>query len=99
MMTPNRSGAPLRARFGAALRGIFLLIVLVCALVIAANFWVIRAGAGQVYGNPDQLPVNNVGLVLGTSPRTGARKNLFFEGRMETAARLFKEGKVRHLLL
>jgi SanA protein len=70
-----------------------------CALVLASNLWVIGRGSGRLQRDFDRLPVNKVGLVLGTSPTIGSRRNLFFEGRMDTAARLYKAGKVQHLLL
>ena len=38
-------------------------------------------------------------LVLGTSPYVGQWRNLFFEARMDAAAQLYREGKVRHLLV
>lgn len=46
------------------------------------------------------LPPREVGLVLGTSPRVvGGRRNLHFEGRMDLAARLWLDGKVKRLLV
>lgn len=78
-------------------------IVLVFAgamLVLVCNWWVVRTTEGQIYFKIDQLPANDVGLVLGTSKfvRTG-KENLFFRYRMEATARLWKEGKVKYLIL
>lgn len=69
-------------------------------LVLACNWWVVRTTAGQIYFEIHQLPANDVGLVLGTSKfvRTG-KENLFFRYRMEATARLWKEGKVKYLIL
>lgn len=69
-------------------------------LVLACNWWVVRTTAGQIYFAVHALPANDVGLVLGTSKfvRTG-KENLFFRYRMEATARLWKEGKVKYLIL
>ncbi len=48
----------------------------------------------------DEVPHNEVGLVLGTSHRSrGGRPNQFFAHRIEAAAALYHAGKVRHLLV
>lgn len=69
-------------------------------VVLACNWWVVRTTEGQIYFEIHQLPANDVGLVLGTSKfvRTG-KENLFFRYRMEATARLWKEGKVKYLIL
>ena len=69
-------------------------------LVLACNWWVVRTTEAQIYFDVHQLPANDVGLVLGTSKfvRTG-KENLFFRYRMEATARLWKEGKVKYLIL
>ena len=84
-------------------RAIKVVVVLVFAgamLVLACNWWVVRTTAGQIYFSIHELPANDVGLVLGTSKfvRTG-KENLFFRYRMEATARLWKEGKVKYLIL
>ncbi len=79
----------------------FLLLVLVPLLAIAlANVWVLARGSTYVFHNLAALPRNDVGLVLGTSPKTsGGFENPFFAGRIAAAAELYKAGKVRRLLL
>lgn len=69
-------------------------------VVLACNWWVVRNTQGQIYFDIRELPANDVGLVLGTSKfvRTG-KENLFFRYRMEATARLWKEGKVKYLIL
>jgi SanA protein len=68
--------------------------------VLAANWWVVYSTRKQVYFDIEELPTNDVGLVLGTSKfvRSG-KENLFFRYRMEASARLWKEGKVKYLIL
>ncbi|MFA0963763.1 vancomycin high temperature exclusion protein [Roseivirga sp. BDSF3-8] len=78
------------------------LILLACMLsgVAVANMWVILSTDDQVFHEIDSLPETDVALVLGTSKRLrGGYVNSFFAYRMEAAARLFKEGKVRHFIL
>lgn len=53
-----------------------------------------------LYNSIHQLPQNNVGLVLGTSMyMVKGGINPYFKYRMETAAELYKNGKVKHLIV
>jgi SanA protein len=64
------------------------------------NFWVLNAGGPYLFKEEPPLPNNDVALVLGTSKYNGyGGINPHFQGRMEAAARLYRDGKVRHLLL
>ncbi|MES2765512.1 MAG: ElyC/SanA/YdcF family protein [Bacteroidota bacterium] len=73
---------------------LLLLVLGVC------NLWVVESTSSQIYSNINNLPYNDVGLVLGTSNFTRAgTTNLHFKNRMDAAARLYKSGKVKHLLL
>ena len=86
-----------------AKRAIKLTIVLLFAgatVVLFSNWWVVYNTRNQIYFNINELPANDVGLVLGTSKfvRSG-KENLFFRFRMEATARLWKEGKVKYLIL
>ena len=80
-------------------------IVILClftgaTVVLICNWWVVSSTRNQIYFSVSKLPSNDVGLVLGTSKfvRTG-KENLFFRYRMEATARLWKEGKVKYLIL
>ncbi|GAB3552083.1 SanA/YdcF family protein [Spirosoma fluminis] len=68
--------------------------------ILICNWWVVYNTRDQIYFDIQELPTNDVGLVLGTSKfvRTG-KENLFFRYRMEATARLWKEGKVKYLIL
>ena len=69
-------------------------------VVLACNWWVVRRTDAQNYFTLQSLPSNDIGLVLGTSKAVvGGRENLFFRYRMEAAARLYLEGKVKRLIL
>jgi SanA protein len=81
--------------------GLVLLGVLGLSLVTVANWWVLHSTRDAIVADSARLPVNDVALVLGTSRYNGngSNDNPFFLGRMSTAARLYHEGKVRHLLV
>lgn len=81
-----------------------LLLLAACAavgFVTAGAVWTVRrAAVGKVYDDPQVLPVNDVGLVLGTSTHVpGGGHNLHFDNRVAAAAKLYQTGRVRHLLL
>jgi SanA protein len=78
-----------------------LLVFLFVAFVAGANYWVIRSTRNAIFTNSARLPKNDVALVLGTSRYNadGHSPNPFFLGRMNSAARLYRDGKVRHLLV
>jgi len=70
------------------------------ALAIGANWWVLRSTQALIVAQPESLPPNDVGLVLGTSPKLrGGTPNPFFVGRMDLAAALYRSGQVKHLLV
>src|ERR1041385_2348772 len=73
------------------------------AVIVAGwmmNVWVVRSVDSRVFRELSALPDNDVALVLGTGKYTrGGWINRHFRTRTEAAARLFHEGKVRHLLL
>lgn len=52
-----------------------------------------------MYFDAASTPERDVALVLGTSPTTNGRKNLFFVARMEAASELYRLGKVRHIIV
>ena len=74
--------------------------VLSFAVVLFTSWWMVRSTSNRVFQDAKTIPANDVGLVLGTSPRlkSGA-VNWHFKVRMEAAAKLFREGKVQHLLV
>lgn len=75
-------------------------ILLIVVLLLAANYWVIQSTKAQLYNDISKLPNNKVALVLGTNPKLGSgRTNLYFTTRMDAAALLYKNGKVKHFIL
>ncbi len=64
------------------------------------NFWIERSTRKQVFNTITEIPVNKVGLVLGTSKYTkNGYQNPYFYYRIAAAARLFHAGKVKHLIV
>jgi SanA protein len=68
--------------------------------VLLANIWIVHSTEGKIFYTLKDMPSNDVGLVLGTSKFliTG-KENKFFTYRMEAAARLYREGKIKFLVL
>jgi SanA protein len=72
----------------------------VVVLVLMCNWIVVDTTKNKVFFDLKSLPSNDVGLVLGTSKYVArGKENLFFRYRMEASALLFKEGKVKYLIL
>ena len=77
----------------------------VLALVVAGlMLWADRVcssvASGRIFRPGDQIPQNDVGLVLGTRKTTArGNPNLHFTQRIKAAAELYRSGKVQHLLV
>ncbi|MBC8066436.1 MAG: YdcF family protein [Chlorobia bacterium] len=68
--------------------------------VWTTNLSVLHSADGRVYTKAENLPSQTVALVLGTSPMiANGNKNLFFERRMNAAAKLYKAGKTKKILV
>jgi len=74
---------------------------LLALLTIAPiNLWITRSAKSRTFNRLDQLPANDVDLVLGSSARVrGGFPNPHFQNRVEAAAKLYHASKVNHLLL
>jgi SanA protein len=72
----------------------------VAAFLLLCQWWVYTAGDHRVFERIENVPENEVGLVLGTAKwAVKGKLNRFFTYRMDAAFRLYKSGKVRRLLL
>ena len=69
-------------------------------LMVVANAAIVVTARSRLYSSPSQVPRRDVGLVLGTSPTldSGAA-NPYFWDRVDAAERLYRCGRVAHLLL
>ena len=83
-----------------------LAVLLTSSTVIGGGmlFWADRAcqsaARGRVFRSVEEVPHNEVALVLGTAKTTlSGGENLHFNQRIEAAAALYRCGKVKHLLV
>lgn len=68
--------------------------------IFLGNLWVMTSARSFMYYSLDRMPENQVGLVLGTSPRLrGGIKNPYFTARIDAAWQLYERKKVSHLIL
>ena len=79
----------------------FLLICLAnLILLLVSNAWVVYSTKPQVYESAEELPAKDIALVLGTSRYlVNGQKNLFFYYRLQAAVDLYKQGKIKHILV
>jgi vancomycin permeability regulator SanA len=63
-------------------------------LMVAASVWMVSAASGRIYFRAEDVPARPVGIVLGTGPGTPE-----MAARLNAAAALYKDGKVRCLLV
>ena len=76
------------------------LLLLIALITLACNVLITSSTSSRIYGDAAALPVNDVGLVLGSGlPGSPLYPNPHFKVRTEAAAYLYRIGKVKHLLL
>ena len=63
-----------------------------------ANFWVNLSVQNLCYDDINSIPENKVGVLLGTSKGTDNYPNLYFKYRIEAAAKLYHNGKIKLIL-
>ena len=74
--------------------------LLLLFFIWACNFWVEQSTKEQVFDTIQDIPSNEVGLVLGTARYlNGGYRNPYFDYRIAAAAQLYHVGKVKHLLV
>ncbi len=80
---------------------IILVLLFACMVfILLCNLWIVYYTRQYNYFSIESLPSNDVALVLGTSRSSlKGKENLFFKYRMEATARLFKEGKIKYIIL
>jgi SanA protein len=81
---------------------IFLILLLLAAIltVYYCNLFVERAAEGNMYSDVRRIPFRKVGLVLGTAKYVeGGLENPYYRYRIDAASLLFKEGKVKYLIV
>ncbi|MCB1205409.1 MAG: YdcF family protein [Verrucomicrobiae bacterium] len=74
--------------------------LLAAGLVLACNLWIVLSTRALVHDDAAEIEAREIGVVLGTSKKTGPdTPNRHFENRMAAAAALFHAGKVTRLLV
>jgi SanA protein len=92
-------------RFGSlCIRSLFGIVLLnfggLGLFIFFCNWWVSRAGGLPLFDSVEELPANEVALVLGTAPvLASGLPNRYFVARMNATAALFHAGKAKLLLL
>lgn len=72
----------------------------VALIVLLANRWVINSTDSYIYKDWALLPDSEVGVVLGTSKyMENGKPSPEFRGRIQMAADLYKNGKLKHLIV
>ncbi|MCC6834559.1 MAG: YdcF family protein [Cytophagales bacterium] len=74
--------------------------IIVILIIGLTNLWVVTSTQSRVLRDYRHLPDSGVALVLGTSHKlTNGAPNPFFQNRMQTAAELYKQGKIVHFIV
>jgi SanA protein len=73
--------------------------VFVFLLVMLCDRWVVWSTSKQIYSEVNEIPENEIGLVLGTIKNVKGGPNPFFSSRIKAAAELFKAGKIKHIIV
>ncbi len=72
----------------------------VCIASVVSERIITDAAAGRLYDVTSDVPVRDVAVVLGTSPKVaGGRPNVLYEARIDAAAQLYAAGRVKCLLV
>jgi len=74
-------------------------ILIIVFIIFVCNMLIVSYAGKRVYDDVDAIPSNKTGLVLGTSPSLRNGPNYYFVNRIQAAARLYKAGKVKYLLV
>lgn len=93
---------PLKVRKALRPAGITAVALLasVCIASVVSERIITDAAAGRLYDVTSDVPVRDVAVVLGTSPKVaGGRPNVLYEARMDAAAQLYAAGRVKCLLV
>ena len=86
--------------FKLLIKGIFLSILTIVIIIASCNMIVIHYSKDKLYDNAKDIPYKEVGLLLGTSPRTkDGHANIYYAYRVEAAVKLYKAKKIGRILI
>lgn len=75
-------------------------LILVGFVVVSSHLLIERTAEERIYRLSDDVPIHEVGLLLGCSPvLSNGSENLFFRYRIACAVELFKQGKIKHFIV
>ena len=77
-----------------SVKRIFLYVLLSFLGIVFSNVWIKQSTKNNIYDDQSSIPFNSVGLLLGANKRTS-----YFHYRVEAAVKLFKQGKIKHILV
>ncbi|MEZ4884078.1 MAG: ElyC/SanA/YdcF family protein [Chitinophagales bacterium] len=71
----------------------------IIALIFTCNKWIEHSTRNKVFDKISDIPVNKVGLLLGTTEiLANGRRNLYFDFRIQAAVQLYKAKKIRYIV-
>ena len=74
--------------------------ILVIAFILAADFYISSTTNRKIFSDIKKIPKRDVALVLGTAKYVKKGKiNYFYKYRIQAAAKLYKSGKVKAILV
>ena len=82
------------------IKGILLSVLAIVTIIASCNMIVIHYSKDRLYDNVKDIPYKEVGLLLGTSPRTkDGHANIYYTYRVEAAVKLYKAKKIGRILI
>ncbi len=75
------------------------IIILSSLVLIIISENIIHANKKQCHSDIAKMPVNKVGLLLGTSKYIGKNINYFYKYRIDATSKLYKAGKIKYVLV
>ena len=80
--------------------GIFSAVIAVGIIIASCNMVVIYYSKDRLYDHVKDIPYKEVGLLLGTSPRTtNGHANIYYNYRIDAAVKLYKAKKIKIILI
>ena len=78
-----------------------LIIAILCVIsIVVCNRTIKKHTVSKLYTEVNTIPSNNVGLLLGTSPKLkNGNNNLYFDYRILATVELYKAGKIKYILI
>lgn len=74
--------------------------VLIIGLIVSSNVIISKSTQSLIYYNIDNTPKTDVALILGTSRyTTQGYTNLYFKFRIQAVVKLYKSGKIKHIIV